>query len=1404
MEFKFIDPEGLQYLWSKLKALFNGKVDKVTGKGLSTNDYTTTEKNKLSGIASGAEVNQNAFSNIKVGSTTVSADAKTDTLEIAAGSNITITPDATNDKITIAATNTTYGAAGSSLGLVKSGGDVTISSGTITVNDDSHNHTIANVDGLQTALDGKLSTSGTAVKATADSSGQNIADTYIKSLSVNGRTITYTKGDGDTGTITTQDTNTTYSNMKGATTSAAGSSGLVPAPSSGAANRYLRSDGTWSVPPDTNTTYSDMKGATSSANGAHGLVPQPDAGEQAKFLRGDGTWQTPANTTYADMKGATADAAGSHGLVPAPAAGAQGKFLRGDGTWQTPANTTYGAAGTNLGLVKSGGDVTISNGTITVNDDSHNHTISNVDGLQSALDGKLSTSGNAASATKLANARTFSITGGATASGVSFNGTGNVTLNVTALDASKLTGTVPIDRLPAGALERLVTVENQAARFSLTTSNVQLGDTVQQLDTGIMYIVVNTGELDNANGYKEYTAATATKVPWSGVTDKPTSFTPSSHTHTIANVTGLQSALDGKLSTTGNAASASKLSTARTISLGGDVTGSTTFDGSGNVTITATVADDSHNHTIANIDNLQTTLNGKASTSHTHNYAGSSSAGGAATSAAKVNGIALTNQNLNDYHSGVNFYYAAGGNSCTNKPSGIDNFGMFVFQSAGGWWTQILYGSDDDIYTRRWVSDTWTSWNKLYTTTNKPTASEIGAAASSHTHNYAGSSSAGGAANSANKLTTARTITLSGDASGSVSFDGSGNVTLSVSVKDDSHNHTIANIDGLQDALDDITAGSVSSAPKWTTARNINGMSVDGSANRFNYGTCSTAAATAAKTVACTGFTLATGSEITVKFTVTNTVANPTLNVNSTGAKAIYYNGAAISAGYLKANKTYTFRYNGTQYDLVGDIDTNTTYSLSSFGITATAAELNKLDGVTATATELNYVDGVTSNIQTQLNGKLSTSGTAAKATADANGQNIADTYIKALSVSGRTITYTKGDGGTGTITTQDTNTTYSNMTGASSSAAGKAGLVPAPSAGSQAKFLRGDGTWQTPTNTTYTNMTGATSSAAGKSGLVPAPAAGKQTSFLRGDGTWVVPTNTDTKATQTNTTTNADYRVVLSTNANDTTETNTLRKSVNFQANPSTGAFYAKGYERIDISNLTVDIDDYTLSSGSPHIMRYIEKTSGGASKITNIPVTGQPFILDVELIRWASTTDYITVQTFRSTSAKTTMYYRTCNSGTWTAWTTSPLTYSLSSFGITATAAELNKLDGVTATATELNYVDGVTSNIQTQLNGKASTSHTHNYAGSSSAGGAANSVAKLSTARTIRTNLGSTSTASFDGSANITPGVTGTLAVGNGGTGATTAAAARTKLGFSGIVVSSTEPTTQNTNEFWLRSY
>lgn len=111
------------------------------------------------------------------------------------------------------------------------------------------------------------------------------------------------------------------------------------------------------------------------------------------------------------------------------------------------------------------------------------------------------------------------------------------------------------------------------------------------------------------------------------------------------------------------------------------------------------------------------------------------------------------------------------------------------------------------------------------------------------------------------------------------------------------------------------------------------------------------------------------------------------------------------------------------------------------------------------------------------------------------------------------------------------------------------------------------------------------------------------------------------------------------------------------------------------------------------------------------------------------------------------------------------------------TVAIADANgKIMSATAVSvTELGYLDGVTGAIQTQLNGKASANHTHNYAGASSPGGPATSANRLATARTVQTDLGSESAVSFDGSANIAPGVKGTLPIAHGGTGATTARAA-----------------------------
>lgn len=110
--------------------------------------------------------------------------------------------------------------------------------------------------------------------------------------------------------------------------------------------------------------------------------------------------------------------------------------------------------------------------------------------------------------------------------------------DITSLDAGKITsGTISIDRLPQGALDRLIKVVDDTARFKLTTKDVQLGDSVKVTSTKKMYIVVDETKLSSEDGYEPYTADSATSVPWSGVTGKPNTYTPSSHTHTKSQIT---------------------------------------------------------------------------------------------------------------------------------------------------------------------------------------------------------------------------------------------------------------------------------------------------------------------------------------------------------------------------------------------------------------------------------------------------------------------------------------------------------------------------------------------------------------------------------------------------------------------------------------------------------------------------------------------------------------------------------------------------------------------------------------------------------------------------------------------------------------------------------------------------
>lgn len=114
---------------------------------------------------------------------------------------------------------------------------------------------------------------------------------------------------------------------------------------------------------------------------------------------------------------------------------------------------------------------------------------------------------------------------------------------ITSVEASKLTGTIDIERLPHGALERLVIVSTDTERLALTMAEIQKGDTVKVTATGKMYYVIDDTKLNTEAGYEIYTAGTATAVDWSGITNKPSTFTPSVHTHTVSNITDFPTSL---------------------------------------------------------------------------------------------------------------------------------------------------------------------------------------------------------------------------------------------------------------------------------------------------------------------------------------------------------------------------------------------------------------------------------------------------------------------------------------------------------------------------------------------------------------------------------------------------------------------------------------------------------------------------------------------------------------------------------------------------------------------------------------------------------------------------------------------------------------------------------------------
>lgn len=239
--------------------------------------------------------------------------------------------------------------------------------------------------------------------------------------------------------------------------------------------------------------------------------------------------------------------------------------------------------------------------------------------------------GNATTATTLETSRQISVkVGSATAGTANFNGGANASIIIPQVDASTVTlGTLPLSVIPKGAMERLVKVANETARFALTEDDVQLGDSVLQMDTDVMYVVIDTSNLNNASGYEEYAAGTslvaetAEKVRNALTVQKggSTQFTfDGSVARTInfasefADLTGQIAAAQipngiitadklgvnyaGSSSKGGAATSAEKLQTARDISFTGVVQGTGSFDGSADISITTSIPDGSISSTM--------------------------------------------------------------------------------------------------------------------------------------------------------------------------------------------------------------------------------------------------------------------------------------------------------------------------------------------------------------------------------------------------------------------------------------------------------------------------------------------------------------------------------------------------------------------------------------------------------------------------------------------------------------------------------------------------------------------------------------------------------------------------------------------------------------------------------------
>lgn len=576
---------------------------------------------------SNAEKNQNAFSNVTVGSTVIAADSTTDTITLVAGTNVTITPDATNDKITISAKDTTYSL--SSFGITATASELNKLDG-VTATSTELNYVDGVTSNIQTQLDGKAASSHTHKVA-------NISD-----LTVTATELNYM--DGVTDNVQTQlDNKASISHNHAASNITSGT---------------LSSDRLPTIPI--------AKGGTGATTASGVLTNLGITATASELNYVDGV----TSNIQTQLNGKASNSH-THNYLSISGGNLTGTLGIGNKYELSPAYNYTNGCLIDIGAAKSSTMVVIhitgnsyNSSTLPINSlfqfyDYGDGTIMNYSGVNLGL------SLGAMTAYRHNNRLYAYIKQTASYQTLSFTIVTN---------KSGLTPTVINNAAHTSGYSDLVNINPKNVALDGHTHNYAGSSSAGGAATSAIKAT------QDANGNvitSTYATKTELNTAKSGLQTSINGKANSSHTHTIANITNLQTTLDEKSNTshthnyagsssaggsatsavkldtstagdsntpvyfsggkpvactsldlntsgssascTGNSATATKLSSGRTISLTGDVTGSVSFDGSTNVSIAATVVDDSHNHIISNIDGLQSALDGKSATSHNHN-----------------------------------------------------------------------------------------------------------------------------------------------------------------------------------------------------------------------------------------------------------------------------------------------------------------------------------------------------------------------------------------------------------------------------------------------------------------------------------------------------------------------------------------------------------------------------------------------------------------------------------------------------------------------------------------------------------------------------------------------------------------------------------------------------------------